>query len=574
MRPCGMLRLAVAVAAINCAVGPTCFGQPRAGVVRLTVDVPAEAEIIVNGHTTRSTGTRREFVSTGAEPGLVYRYEVWAAVTRNGRRLEEIKSITLRAGESGKLSFDFQSVGERREAYRPIVAPGPATAAEETPATPAVDSGDAMAASAPSLPAEAAPRDARVATAPATSVVATSAKAAPRFEQPLVEEYLIKGKLAEAEEALSAKLADTPDDELRFSLGAVQFLRGVEGLMQALYRHGLENKLGGFPFPISRSIPFVRLPVPDNPNPKPLSYAQTREIMQRFVDDLSGAAATLSAMGDGEVELPLRFGKIRLDVDEDGTASREEALWRIYARVASVRQVRQATAESFVICFDRADAHWLHAYCHLLTAMGEVFLAHDAEDLFERTAHLFFADPVSPYDFLRDGAQVFGVSRDVDVTDLIALVHLVDLPVVEPERMARALEHLETMIAESRKMWQTALAEEDNRQEWIPNRKQSGVIPNARVTQGMVDGWLGFLDEAETILAGEKLVPFWRANDERGVNLRRVFTEPSRFDLVLWVQGTAAAGYLEEGPQTDRRVWERLRRVFGGQFIGYAIWFN
>jgi uncharacterized protein (TIGR03000 family) len=575
MRPCEMLRLAVAVAAIHCALGPACFGQTRAGAVRLTVNVPSDARIEVNGHTTRSTGTRREFISSGLEPGRDYRYEVRAVVIRNGRELAERKTVTLRSGEEATLSFDFQSSGEERVVYRPVAEPAAPSAAGETPPAPAAEPAEAPATPEVILASESAPPDAIAAAEPVAPIVATPVAARSLRERPLVM-YLYAGNLAEAEEVWSAKLANTPDDDgLRFRLGVLQFLRGVEGLMQALYRHGLENKLERLS-PAARSIPFVRLPVPDNPKPKPLSYDQTREIMQRFVDDLSEAAATLSAMGDGEVELPLRFGKIRLDVDADGTASDEEALWRVYARVANVRQVTQATAESFVICFDRADAHWLHAYCHLLMAMGEVYLAHDAEDLFESTAHLFFADPVSPYDLLRDNAQF--PSPDmvavVVVVDLIALVHLVNLPVVEPERMAGALEHLETMIEHSRKMWQTALAEEDNRYEWIPNPRQSSVVPGARVTQAMVDGWLDFLDEAEAILAGKKLIPFWRANDERGVNLRRVFTEPSRFDLVLWVQGTAAADYLEEGTKTDRRFWERLLRVFGGELFGYAIWFN
>jgi len=38
-----------------------------------------------------------------------------------------------------------------------------------------------------------------------------------------------------------------------------------------------------------------------------------------------------------------------------------------------------------------------------------------------------------------------------------------------------------------------------------------------------------------------------------GVNLRRVFTEPREFDLVLWVQGTAAVPYLEAGEVTTPR---------------------
>ena len=87
-------------------------------------------------------------------------------------------------------------------------------------------------------------------------------------------------------------------------------------------------------------------------------------------------------------------------------------------------------------------------------------------------------------------------------------------------------------------------------------------------------------------MKGKKLVPFWRGapggggfetppiNPEVGINLRKVFTEPRRFDLVLWIHGSAAAPYLEKGEMTDFEVWERLVRVFGGEFFGFAIWFN
>ena len=46
------------------------------------------------------------------------------------------------------------------------------------------------------------------------------------------------------------------------------------------------------------------------------------------------------------------------------------------------------------------------------------------------------------------------------------------------------------------------------------------------------------------------------------------------FDLVLWVQGTAAAPYLEKGPKTKPETWRRLQTIFQGQFIGFAFWFN
>jgi hypothetical protein len=44
--------------------------------------------------------------------------------------------------------------------------------------------------------------------------------------------------------------------------------------------------------------------------------------------------------------------------------------------------------------------------------------------------------------------------------------------------------------------------------------------------------------------------------------------------LVLWVQGSAALPYLEKGSMTDTATWQRLMRVFEGNFFGMAMWFN
>ncbi len=117
-------------------------------------------------------------------------------------------------------------------------------------------------------------------------------------------------------------------------------------------------------------------------------------------------------------------------------------------------------------------------------------------------------------------------------------------------------------------------AETDDDHEWIPNPRQTGVVPGVKVTDEMVKGWTTFLDEADDLLEGRKLVPFWREAGGRGVNLKRIFTEPMEFDLVLWVQGTAAFPYLEEGNVTKPEIWQRLQRIFQGEFIGFAIWFN
>ena len=140
--------------------------------------------------------------------------------------------------------------------------------------------------------------------------------------------------------------------------------------------------------------------------------------------------------------------------------------------------------------------------------------------------------------------------------------------------MGSALKHLEAMVALSRESWKSYLAETDDDHEWIPNPKQNTVMPGGKVADEMVKGWLDFLDEAEAILNGKKLVPFWRGSEKKGVNLQKIFTEPRELDAILWLQGTAAVPYLEDGPITQPEVWTRLSRVFRGEFVGLALWFN
>jgi hypothetical protein len=62
------------------------------------------------------------------------------------------------------------------------------------------------------------------------------------------------------------------------------------------------------------------------------------------------------------------------------------------------------------------------------------------------------------------------------------------------------------------------------------DRKLGGMnrLGRGRLRKNSIEekGWLEFLDEAKALLKGEKLIPFWRKGEERGINLRRVFTEP------------------------------------------------
>jgi hypothetical protein len=390
--------------------------------------------------------------------------------------------------------------------------------------------------------------------------------------RPVAEKYLIEGRLAEGEKALGDLLARDPrDDQARFGLGTVQFVRAVERMVQTFHKFGLRPDVAG------GAIPFARLPIPANPKPDPIGYTDLRALFLAWNDDLARAEATLAGVVDDKVKLPLRFGLIRIDMDGDGKVSGDERLWKLYARLNTRVNATITTldAEKVEIRFDRGDVAWLRGYCHLLMTFGEVYLAHDAASLFDHSAHLFYARPKTPFPFLKPVTPQEMQGFDPKfISDAIAFVHLLRFPVKEPGRMASALRHMEAVIALSRESWKHYLAEPDDDHEWIPNPKQDTVVPGGKVSQEMVQGWFEFLDETEAILAGKALLPFWRDAGGKGINLRRVFTEPRDLDPILWAQGTAAAPFLEDGRVTRPEVWQRLQRVFRGEFLGFALWFN
>jgi hypothetical protein len=402
----------------------------------------------------------------------------------------------------------------------------------------------------------------------ATAAIAKTAAA----QEPLVEKYLIEGKLAEGEKALNEALTAKPTDaQARFGLGMIQFVRAVEHMAQTFHRYGLRSGAAG------NMLPFARLPIPVNPAPEPIRYADLRALFERWASDLAKAEATLAKVESADVKVPLHFGLIRVDLNGDGKAEPGERLFNLYAELnaAARNQVNAEAAKDFIIAFDRADAAWLRGYCHLLMAMSEVYLAYDAHELFDHTAPYFYPKAQTPFPFLSRSADAAPQQvGSEDILDAIAFIHLVNFPVQEPARLKSALAHLEAMIVLSHESWKFIVAETDDDHEWVPSTKQHSVMPNGTVSLEMIKGWFEFLDEAKAILKGEKLIPFWRRGPESGLNLKRVFTEPRTFDLVLWAQGTAAVPYLENGVCTSAETWSRFQRIFRGEFIGFALWFN
>jgi hypothetical protein len=267
------------------------------------------------------------------------------------------------------------------------------------------------------------------------------------------EELLVAGKLAEAEESLAGAVAkDGGDDEARFGLGIVQTLRGVEELVQGLHRYGLEPRWAS-------QLPFVRLPVPENPNPEALTNDAFRALVAEFAADLAKVEETLAGVKSDEVKLLVRPGAYRLDFNSDGEATDEELLWRIFFRLTGAT-VRAEDAGQFVIAMDRADAHWLRGYCHLLAAMCEVYLAHDTQNLHDRAAQFFFPKAKVAYPFEPPAERNGWIDP---LLDGIAFIHLINLPVIEPERMKAAHGHLLAMVDQSRGNFAATRAETDVR---------------------------------------------------------------------------------------------------------------
>ena len=176
------------------------------------------------------------------------------------------------------------------------------------------------------------------------------------------EPLLVAGRWAEAEKQLEgAVAADAKDENARFALGTVQALRAFEGLVQGLYRYGLDPEWRS-------SLPFVRLPVPENPKPTPLTNADFRKLVSDFAAQLAEAETTLAPIKSPEVKLPLAIGSYRIDVDGDGTADESESFWGIFSAVVGA-PIAEEDAKAFVIAFDAGDVNWLRGYCHLLQGL-------------------------------------------------------------------------------------------------------------------------------------------------------------------------------------------------------------
>lgn len=391
-------------------------------------------------------------------------------------------------------------------------------------------------------------------------------------DERLTESLLQRGEVESARQLVTDRLASQPaNQELRLQLALVQVLQATERYAQTMYKLGLRESLFG------NSVPFLRFPVAPNPQPAAATNDAVRAALEELSRGLGQAQQTLAGIPDSWTgRVPLRLGLYRLDFDGDGVARPDEEVWRVLDALNPRLYLQPEQARKFGIHADAADARWLEGYCHVLQGVIDMVLSYDTSRLFNHTGHLFFARVETPYPFLQ-GPEEPRTDRELvnTIADVLAFLHLLDMPLVQPERMSSALVHFRQVIALSRRSWADIEAETDNVFEWIPNPRQTGVVPGWEVSQEMIDRWKEFLNEMDSILEGKTLVPFWRdAPEGTGVNLARAFLEPRPFDAILWVQGPGAAPYLEKGQVSKTDFWRLLDQAFQGDFMGFALWFN
>jgi hypothetical protein len=375
------------------------------------------------------------------------------------------------------------------------------------------------------------------------------------------------GTLDAADQELAKRLqADSPDDEARFGHAMVRFVKAIETFGQHHYRYGLIPKL---------PVPFLRIPVPPNPNPEMLTYEAQRSAFRRLLDDLTEVERTLDSVGSKDVKIAIDLSKVRLNLTGGASGTGSTTLVQLIASLLPGNPTSpEATAEPpFEVAFDRADIPWLQGYCHLLSAGIEFILAHDWRDSFERAAGLFY-----PSLRLPDAVSSGELDRNLwgeagSIADTIAMAHEARWQPIHPERLLKVRKHLKQVVALSRQSWQFILAETDDDREWIPAPAQiNAAMPTMKIGQEQVNAWLWALTDFDAVLDGRKLIPHWRF--EKGVNLRMVLEEPRVFDAVLWASGHAAIPYLQDGPVLSSQTWQAWEQVFGGNFLVFAVYLN
>lgn len=92
-------------------VQPAGFVQPAVAgpqPVYVNVQVPANAEVWIDGAKTSQTGPVRRFVSPPLTPGQAYTYELTASWMKDGKPVSEKRTVNFSAGQQNEVNVDLR----------------------------------------------------------------------------------------------------------------------------------------------------------------------------------------------------------------------------------------------------------------------------------------------------------------------------------------------------------------------------------------------------------------------------------------------------------------------------------
>jgi hypothetical protein len=369
--------------------------------------------------------------------------------------------------------------------------------------------------------------------------------------------------------ATEARLAalPTPTDADRFALGGIRFLRAVEGTLQLRWQTGLSEQM--------TMIPFLRLPIPENPNPTPFEPAAIATLFTNVSTGMDAARAPLSEIPAGsDFGVDISFADLWFDINANNARDQGEDMLDVMGPMIMGWQwdERDPATPAPVIRFDGADAAWLSAYTHLLGGLSDMILAYDPTTPITRINDARTA--MSKLGMLTPD-PIFGMGggSSMDAVDYFAIILATLNQTPNKDRMASAQSHLLAMVTDNRRFWSEVVLETDNANEWLPNDAQKSSL-GIELPPGTGPMWLGVLSDIEALVKGDKLVPYWRIEGPAGVNVGRMFTDPRPIDLAAWIQGEGAVPYLETGDLISMQNWSAFEQMMSGQAMLFTLFLN
>jgi len=379
-------------------------------------------------------------------------------------------------------------------------------------------------------------------------------------EEPLVAQYLYSGRLARGEQAMDLAVATHPaDDQLRFGLAVLQLTRSFERLGQSLYQYGCVTTDG--------LGPILHLPVPTNPDPSPISYADLCRILDLFHSDLVKVESTLAEIKADDVRLRLRMAEIRLNLT--GLENAQERYRELLQKALGTRFQLPQDNPDLEVCFDRGDVFALRAHCHLLMGFIDILRACDSEEGFSLWVEEQFAKPKNP-------SKLSPAERRKRQDELWKVIKI-----GEPARLGHFRRHMVKFCELSRESWTAIRRETDDDHEWLPNPRQTGVL-RVPVTDEFINDWLAMLAETESLYEGKKSIPpslvqFISPLTSRRMNLKTWLDNPP--DSIEW-ERLQTNGIREQYLDDSLKDIDIMALLKGANSfhniltIGYGAWFN